>query len=743
MSDVQLAASGNRTAPDDLTSTFAYNFVGGSGPDTFGSAGHADTLSGTGADFFDGGGAPSGSHDTETGGAGSTFVFAQGYGALTITNFDQDSNGNFSQSIGDHIQLNGFSGNPTVTYVNGNAVADFGNGDVLTLLHVDPANLVDSDFIGGGNGNNGGGNNSGGPAVSNAGNTVTYTGIPVVLDPSITVSDATGTVTGVNAWISAGAQTGDALTINGQTTGDLTNPDGTIHYHFDGNAISLTETSGSPTLADFDAALQLIQFSPGAADGARTITWAAQDSASATSPTVTTTVNVGPTLNSFTLTISEGGTAVLTDANFDVAHAQSSDFFSLQAGSVKGGEFEVTQDGGQTWPSAPTGGFTIAQIEAGHVRFVQDGSMTVPDFSITVSDGQSVSPAFAPNVVFEITGANSQLVTFAGSSGTLLLDNPSGFTGPIAGISGTGDVLHLSGFGATNDTIEASTTGNYHSDTNTTSLVVTDETIHTSVTLSLAGDYSGSNWATSYDANSGTQIVDTTAPLAIASGATVELSSPGAPGEGVTFQGSTGTLIIDQPSSFTGVISGFTGAGTPATSDQIDLKGIDHNSGSFSDSYDATTDTLFVTDGTNSATLHLNGAYQPANFIAESDNNGGTIIYDPPAMSNGPHMAVVPTSVVTSTITPSAPNQTLTGNAVSDTFAFNFATVGQATVTNFHTATDALQFNSQLFANVQAALNATQDDGHGNTVITLDAHDSITLSGVVKAQLHANDFHFA
>jgi hypothetical protein len=128
----------------------------------------------------------------------------------------------------------------------------------------------------------------------------------------------------------------------------------------------------------------------------------------------------------------------------------------------------------------------------------------------------------------------------------------------------------------------------------------------------------------------------------------------------------------------------------------------------------------------------------------------GTIIYDPPATSNGPHMAVVPATVAdpaaqpaTSTIAASAPNQLLTGNAVSDTFVFNFANVGQATVTNFHAATDTLQFNSQLFANVQAALNATQDDGHGNTVITLDAHDSITLSGVAKAQLHASDFHFA
>jgi hypothetical protein len=63
-------------------------------------------------------------------------------------------------------------------------------------------------------------------------------------------------------------------------------------------------------------------------------------------------------------------------------------------------------------------------------------------------------------------------------------------------------------------------------------------------------------------------------------------------------------------------------------------------------------------------------------------------------------------------------------------------------VTDFHPTTDTLQFSSQLFANLQAALNATHDDGHGNTVVSLGTHDTITLSGVLKAQLHASDFHF-
>ena len=86
----------------------------------------------------------------------------------------------------------------------------------------------------------------------------------------------------------------------------------------------------------------------------------------------------------------------------------------------------------------------------------------------------------------------------------------------------------------------------------------------------------------------------------------------------------------------------------------------------------------------------------------------------------------------------------MTGAAASDNFVFNFASVGNDTITNFHAESDALQFESSVFANTQAMLNATKDDGHGNAVITIDGHDSITLTGIQKAQLagHASDFHF-
>jgi hypothetical protein len=168
--------------------------------------------------------------------------------------------------------------------------------------------------------------------------------------------------------------------------------------------------------------------------------------------------------------------------------------------------------------------------------------------------------------------------------------------------------------------------------------------------------------------------------------------------------------------------------------DVVDVTGFDASAQvSYSGNHSGGTVTIKESGHT---TVHLTVGANSTHWSGPtSDGHGGILIQDPPDSGSGP--------ADTSTIAVTAPNQTLTGNAVSDTFVFNFASVGNATVTNFHAATDTLQFSSQLFANVQAALNATQDDGHGNTLITLDAHDAITLSGVVKAQLHASDFHFA
>jgi hypothetical protein len=97
----------------------------------------------------------------------------------------------------------------------------------------------------------------------------------------------------------------------------------------------------------------------------------------------------------------------------------------------------------------------------------------------------------------------------------------------------------------------------------------------------------------------------------------------------VTFEGSSGTLQMDQSQAFTGTIAGFTGA------DQLDLTDIGWGANS-SLAYHAnsagTGGTLSVGDGVHVANLTLLGQYSAANFSISGDGRGGTIVNDVPAL---------------------------------------------------------------------------------------------------------------
>ena len=154
-----------------------------------------------------------------------------------------------------------------------------------------------------------------------------------------------------------------------------------------------------------------------------------------------------------------------------------------------------------------------------------------------------------------------------------------------------------------------------------------------------------------------------------------------------------------------------------------------------------------------------NGEYTAASFTLSSDGFGGTLITDPPTSTTTAGPTTTSSSDSAATLTGGSngnntitggdtligggqANQTLTGNGNNDTFVFAPG-FGHDTITNFQPATDVLQIDHSVFANVQAILAATQDDGHGNAVITADLHDSITLQHVSLAQLqaHQSDFH--
>jgi hypothetical protein len=211
--------------------------------------------------------------------------------------------------------------------------------------------------------------------------------------------------------------------------------------------------------------------------------------------------------------------------------------------------------------------------------------------------------------------------------------------------------------------------------------------------------------------------------LQIASGASLEIVSPIATGQSVTFQGSTGSLTLDAPSSFDGVISGFTGDGTLVGSDQIDLKGVNYHSSLFTESYNSTADTLTVSDGTHDATLHFSGTYQATNFSFVSDRDGGTVVYDPPVSGS-----------------PEGRAGAVRGS--SDGFVFKFTNVDHHGFLDSYPDNDARQYIAPSIASAGTVASAAHDGSYGGATLPPDGHEAIALAGIIKAQLLASDFHF-
>jgi hypothetical protein len=202
----------------------------------------------------------------------------------------------------------------------------------------------------------------------------------------------------------------------------------------------------------------------------------------------------------------------------------------------------------------------------------------------------------------------------------------------------------------------------------------------------------------------------------IANGTSLEFGSFVASGTTVTFAGGTGTLVLDQPETFAGRISGFTGTAANAnSSDVIDLAGINYNSGDFSDSYNSTTGVLTVTDGTNTASLTF--VDFTGTFKFASDGSGGTDIFDPPAT----HSFSPPVSI---------------GGAGNDNFIFH-PSLG-ADTGNSNSLDDATELERFTSAQVQhwspLISNATHDD-----VIDFVHHSD----GITPPDLNAAHWHLA
>jgi hypothetical protein len=79
----------------------------------------------------------------------------------------------------------------------------------------------------------------------------------------------------------------------------------------------------------------------------------------------------------------------------------------------------------------------------------------------------------------------------------------------------------------------------------------------------------------------------------------------------------------------------------------------------------------------------------------------------------------------------------------NDTFVFRSG-FGRDIVTDFDPqSADVIQFDPSVFADFNAVLSHAANDGSGNTVITYDANNVLTLLGVTVAELTAQEFVFA
>ena len=210
---------------------------------------------------------------------------------------------------------------------------------------------------------------------------------------------------------------------------------------------------------------------------------------------------------------------------------------------------------------------------------------------------------------------------------------------------------------------------------------------------------------------------------AVVAGGTVEFDSSSSANVAFNNAGGYGELVLGDAAGFSGQISGFTGTAPNAiSSDVIDVSGINYNSGDFSDSYNASTGVLTLSDGTSSESLtfiNFTGSFKFA-----SDGSGGTDIFDPPAPANS--SATTNTSVSI-------------GGPSLDSFVFRLD-LGAETSGNFKPQHDIAELEHFAAGGSpqQQLASLIGSEAHGLAAIDLVHHDSIAIPGMTANYLQAH-----
>ena len=462
------------------------------------------------------------------------------------------------------------------------------------------------------------------------------------------------------------------------------------------------------------------------------------------------TISGAGTIGDSHLTLSNSGTIDATGTHALIIDTGVNSFTS---GGLVGNLLVTNNVGGVLEASA---GHTLQiddnVLNNGLIQSGTSGSHSSAYVDVTGNISGTGSIDIFNNSTVEIGGSVSsgQTVTFgsAGAAGTLILDDSHDFHGTISGLVEADPESAENHVDLTDLTYTANKMS-FSFNSTTDMLTITNNSSHAhpdSVSLHIA---TGSNFSAEFEIHSDTTIggsggtllddpsatgvntIDSGDVLGIlaASSATINFTNTA---------GTTGELLLADSKDFTGTIAGFTGDGTTANSDLIDVTDVNIadvalNKTTYTDHGNGTgTLTLYNASGQALDSVNFDGNYQLANFTIENDGDGGTLIVDPPVNTSG--QAPGGTTV--------ASNENSTGTAGADGFAFNFAGHHHAPTTDFHPDQESFQPGGPALTNLHTGSNGAPDQGHSNMPLGGDGQDHVGLSAFAKAHLHAADFHF-
>jgi hypothetical protein len=173
--------------------------------------------------------------------------------------------------------------------------------------------------------------------------------------------------------------------------------------------------------------------------------------------------------------------------------------------------FDYTASYGQETPNLKIAGIELASNSA-----IEDGAGNPANLSgaganLQLGVNTKYSPSSAPNTgsytiagtsELELFGASEANLTFgAGSTGTLELDDPSQFSGTVAGLA-LGNYIDLSGLAYLGNNSPA-----FHSTGNNTGTLAVTEGAST-INIALLGNYLASSFVASSDGHGGTLVTD-------------------------------------------------------------------------------------------------------------------------------------------------------------------------------------------------------------------------------------------